>query len=145
MTYAPESATPHAAGTAHVGDMTMATDGDTTAADNVHPFPSAAPEPQPRHNVRSKDRRAAARQAKKRSKIKADRDERHPKDVLVSAPQTVTQTARNGVTPSRETLRTRSNAPALVHDIDARASGQRHGRGIRFAALIAALGLATVS
>ena len=66
--------------------MVEVTDSDIAAGDNVHPFPSTAPEPQPRRTVRSKDRRATARQAKRRSKIKPDRDASAAKAMPVYAP-----------------------------------------------------------
>src|SRR5437899_4272423 len=95
--------------------MVQATDDDAMTADNVRPIrPDVTPEPQSRRE-RRKDHRAAARKAKSRSKNKVDRDASVAKDALVYAPPiapTVTQAARNGVTPSRETLPTRSNAPA---------------------------------
>src|SRR5258705_5816464 len=81
--------------------MAQATDGATTAGDNVHPSPSTAPEPPPRSRRRGKDRRAAARQAKKRSKIKADRDASATKNAPVYAPPIApiaTRTDRDGVT-----------------------------------------------
>src|SRR5712671_2018134 len=68
---------------AHVPErmtMVQATEGDAAAADNVRPFPGAGPEPPPDRKARSKDRRAAARQAKKRSKNKSDRDAKPAKD-----------------------------------------------------------------
>ena len=83
--------------------MVEVTDSDIAAGDNVHPFPSTAPEPPPRSRRRGKDRRAAARQAKKRSKIKADRDASYAKDALVYAPPiapTVTQSDVEDVTPT---------------------------------------------
>src|SRR5258705_3011645 len=96
--------------------MAQATDGATTAGDNVHPSPSTAPEPPPRSRRRGKDRRAAARQAKKRSKIKSDRDASAAKAPLVYAPPiapTVTQTERDGVTlPAQPTAHRWRNAPA---------------------------------
>jgi hypothetical protein len=53
--------------------MAEATEGDTAATDNVHPIrPDVTPEPS-RTKSRSKDRRAAARKAKSRNKIKIDR------------------------------------------------------------------------
>ncbi len=76
---------------------------DTDApTDNVARFPSATSEPQPRPGGRSKDRRAAARQAKKRSKIKADRDASAAKATPVYAPPiapTVTQSDVEDATP----------------------------------------------
>jgi hypothetical protein len=96
--------------------MVQATEGDTTAAGNIHPIrPDVTPEPQPRQG-RSKDRRAAARQAKKRSKIKADRDASAAKATLVYAPPiapTVTQPDVEDVTPlARATAPRWRNAPA---------------------------------
>ena len=66
--------------------MVEVTDSDIAAGDNVHLFRSTAPEPQPRRTVRSKDRRATARQAKRRSKIKPDRDASAAKAMPVYAP-----------------------------------------------------------
>src|SRR6266404_4325955 len=92
------------------------TEGDAAAADNVRPLPGTTPEPPPRSRRRGKDRRAAARQAKKRSKIKADRDASAAKAPPVYAPPiapTVTQTERDGVTlPAQPTAHRWRNAPA---------------------------------
>ncbi len=100
--------------------MEQATEGDTADTSNVHAFPGTAPEPQPRSGRRGKDRRAAARQAKYRSKNKGDRYERRrkgaPSSSHVDAPPiapTVTQAAGDRVTPARETLARWSNAPAV--------------------------------
>jgi len=89
---------------AHVPEgmtMTQATDDDATTAGNVHPIrPDVTPEPQPRQ-ARRKDRRAAARKAKSRNKIKADRDTSPITGVLVHAPPIapiVTRTERDGGT-----------------------------------------------
>ena len=75
---------------------------DTDApTDNVARFPGPTPEPQPRPGGRSKDRRAAARQAKRRSNIKAGRDAKPDKDALVYAPPIApiaTQAERDAVT-----------------------------------------------
>src|SRR5467141_4161615 len=82
-------------------NMVEVTDSDIAAGDNVHPFPSTAPEPQPRRTVRSKDRRATARQAKRRSKIKPDRDASAAKALPVYAPPIApiaTRTDGDGVT-----------------------------------------------
>jgi hypothetical protein len=106
---------------AHVPERATMAQADTDeASDNVTPFPGAGAEPQPRQRRRTRDHRAAARQARKRSKIKADRDAGAAKDAPplspVDAPplaRTVTQTARNGVTPSRETLSKWRNTPAV--------------------------------
>jgi hypothetical protein len=88
--------------------MVQATDDDAGTADNVHPFPAPPPEPLPRSRRRGKDRRAAARQAKRRNKIKPDRDASAANDTIVYAPPiapAVTPIVRNGVTvTSRETL-----------------------------------------
>ena len=97
--------------------MVQATEGDTAAADNVHPFPNTAPEPQPRSRGRSKDRRAAARQAKRRSKIKADRDASAATAPSVYAPPiapTVTQSDVEDVTLLAHATAPRwRNAPAF--------------------------------
>jgi hypothetical protein len=61
--------------------MVQATDdGATIDNDNVRPFPGAGPDPKPRARTRRKDRRAAGRRAKFRSKIKPDRDATPDKD-----------------------------------------------------------------
>jgi hypothetical protein len=66
--------------------MAQTNNDDTTIEDdNVTPFPGAGPDPQPRPRARQKDRRAAARQAKRRSKIKPDRDATPDKDVPPSS------------------------------------------------------------
>jgi hypothetical protein len=88
--------------------------------DNVRPFPGAGPDPQPRARSRKKDRRAAGRRAKYRSKNKADRDAGPDKDVPLQtaddAPPidpTVTQSEVDGVTPpARETASNGSNTPS---------------------------------
>src|SRR5258705_9313815 len=82
-------------------NMVQATDDDATTANNVHPFPSAGGEPQPRPRRRGKDRRAAARQAKRRSNIKLDRDTGTVTGALVHAPliaPVATQAERDSVT-----------------------------------------------
>jgi hypothetical protein len=124
-------------------NMVEVTDSDIAAGDNVHPFPSTAPEPQPRRTVRSKDRRATARQAKRRSKIKPDRDASHAKDALVYAPPIAaitTRTERDGgtlpapVTPPEWRTMARVERPA-----------RRHGAPGDFAAYTTAIGLASVA
>jgi hypothetical protein len=121
--------------------MVQATDGDATATDNVHPFPSAGAEPPPRSRRRGKDRRAAARQAKKRSKIKADRDAKPDKDALVYAPPiapTITQSDVEDVTlPAHATAPRWRSAPASQRAAE-------HHRIDRLT-FLAALALATVS
>jgi hypothetical protein len=120
--------------------MVQATDDDATTADNVHPFPSAGAEPPPRSRRRGKDRRAAARQAKSRSKNKIDRDAGHNKDALVYAPPIapiVTRTERDAVTlpapvtPPKWRTMEREERPA-----------QRHGGAVDVAAYTAAVALA---
>src|SRR6266481_422547 len=97
-------------------NMVEVTDSDIAAGDNVHPFPSTTPEPQPRRTVRSKDRRAAARQAKRRSKIKPDRDASAAKATPVSAlpiAPTITQSDVDDVTlPAHATAPRWRNTPA---------------------------------
>jgi hypothetical protein len=119
-------------------------DTDNTS-DNVTQFPGATPETPRRHKRRSKDRTGAARQAKFRSRNKGDRYETPTKDAPssphVDAPPTVTPAARNGVTVDAPNI----DKFVDISPADARASAQRHGRGIRFVTLTAALGLATVS
>jgi len=123
------------------------TDNDTAAADNVHPFPGATPEPQPRPTVRSKDRRAAARQARKRSKIKADRDAQAIQDVSlvphVGAPVTVPtvtpNVTRSGVVNAPRAARVLPLPPGA----DVHVPAERHH--IDRLTLLAALALASVS
>jgi len=121
--------------------MVQATDDDATTADNVHPFPSTAPEPPPRSRRRGKDRRAAARQAKRRSNIKADRDAKPDKAPTVYAPPiapTVTQSDVEDVTPPpRATAPRWRNAPASQRAAE-------HHRIDRLT-FLAALAMATVS
>ena len=122
--------------------MSQAGDLNTTIDDdNVGPFPGAGLDPQPRARRRGKDRRAAARQAKKRSKIKSDRDASAAKAPLVYAPPiapTVTQTERDGVTlPAQPTAHRWRNAPASQRAAE-------HHRIDRWT-FLAALALATVS
>jgi hypothetical protein len=121
--------------------MVQATDSDTTATDNVHPIrPDVTPEPQPRQ-ARRKDHRAAARKAKPRSKIKADRDISHVTGALVHTPPiapTVTQAEGDGVTlPTRATAPRWRSAPASQRAAE-------HHRIDRLT-LFAALALASVS
>jgi len=116
--------------------MVQATDDDAMTADNVRPIrPDVTPEPQPRRE-RRKDHRAAARKAKSRSKNNIHRDASVAKDALVYAlpiAPTVTQTARNGVMPSRETSGSRGwREPMHV----------RQGAAIDLAAYTAAVALA---
>jgi hypothetical protein len=83
-------------------NMSQANDDEATAAGNIHPIrPDVTPKPQPRRG-RSKDRRAAARQAKSRSKNKADRDARPAKNMLPGTPPllAVTVAEEHGVTVS---------------------------------------------
>jgi len=122
-------------------NMVEVTDSDIAAGDNVHPFPSTAPEPQPRRTVRSKDRRATARQAKRRSKIKPDRDASAAKALPVYAPPIApiaTRTDGDGVTlPAPVTPPEWRSAPASQRPAE-------HHRIDRLT-LLAALALATVS
>jgi hypothetical protein len=119
----------------------MQSDTDTPT-DNVRPFPGAAPESQPRHKadptsaLRSKRYRRARKQS-------AGRDGRASNSKGKPAPvgQTTDTEKQNEIKPSV----TVHVAPPLTADLDVRASVQRHDRGIRFAALVAALALATVS
>jgi len=96
--------------------MAEATEGDTEAADNIHPFPGAGGEQPPRSRRRGKDRRAAARQAKRRSKIKPDRDASAAKATPVSAlpiAPTITQSDVDDVTlPAHATAPRWRNTPA---------------------------------
>src|SRR6266404_3084072 len=121
-------------------NMVEVTDSDIAAGDNVHPFPSTAPEPQPRRTVRSKDRRATARQAKRRSKIKPDRDASAAKALPVYAPPIApiaTRTDGDGVTlPAPVTPpEWRTMAPS-------ERPARRHGAAIDVIAYIAAIALA---
>src|SRR5258706_14064568 len=121
-------------------NMVEVTDSDIAAGDNVHPFPSTAPEPQPRRTVRSKDRRATARQAKRRSKIKPDRDASAAKALPVYAPPIApiaTRTDRDGVTlpPPVTPPEWRTMAPS-------ERPARRHGAAIGVIADIPAGGLA---
>ncbi len=120
--------------------MVEVTDSDIAAGDNVHPFPSTTPEPQPRRTVRSKDRRATARQAKRRSKIKPDRDASAAKALPVYAPPIApiaTRTDGDGVTlPAPVTPpEWRTMAPS-------ERPARRHGAAIDVIAYIAAVALA---
>src|SRR5258705_5221558 len=121
-------------------NMVEVTDSDIAAGDNVHPFPSTAPEPQPRRTVRSKDRRATARQAKRRSKIKPDRDASAAKALPVYAPPIApiaTRTDGDGVTlPAPVTPpEWRTMAPS-------ERPARRHGAAGDLAAYTAAIALA---
>jgi len=118
--------------------MVQITDGDATATDNVHPFPGAGAEPPPRSRRRGKDRRAG--QAKKRSKIKADRDASATKNAPVYAPPIApiaTRTDRDGVTlPAHVTPpEWRTMAPV-------ERPPRRHGAAGDLAAYTAAIALA---
>ncbi len=122
--------------------MVQATEGDTAAADNVHPFPSTAPEPQPHPKadptsaLRSKRYRRARKQGARRDgRASNSKGKRAPGG---QAPQGEKQ---NEIKPSV----TVHVAPPLAPSADAWASEWRHGRGITFATLTAALALATVS
>jgi hypothetical protein len=119
-------------------------DTDNTS-DNVRAFPGAAPDPAPRRKRRSKDRTGAARQAKFRSRNKADRYETAAKDAPpsthVDAPllaSTVTPTARDGVTPPARVAALEWSAATLPHQ----PAAHHH---IDRLTLLAALALATVS
>jgi len=124
---------------------------DTDApTDNVRQFPGATPEPQPSPKadptsaLRSKRYRRGRKQGAGRDGRASKRDGKRAPDG--QAPQDEKQNEiKAGVTVSKIEKGRFHYAPPLAPDIDAQASGLRHGRGIRFAALIAALGLATVS
>jgi hypothetical protein len=127
------------------GEMTMieTADSDTTTTDNVHVFPGAGSEQPRRSKRRGKDHRAAARKAKSRSKINADRDTTAAKDAPPSphidapplAPD-VTQAARNGTTlPSHAAPH--GGTGAGVHPVS-----PERGRGTDIAAYMAAIALA---
>src|SRR6266404_1732180 len=112
-----------------------------TPTDNVTRFPSVTSEPQvsprdPTSALRSKRYRRARKQGGERDGRASNRDGKP---------------VPGGQTPDTEKLReikpgvTVHVAPTLAPDMDAaHTSSQRHGRRIRFAALIAALALATV-
>jgi hypothetical protein len=120
--------------------MVEVTDSDIAAGDNVHLFPSTAPEPQPRRTVRSKDRRATARQAKRRSKIKLDRDTSPVTGALVHTPlATPTVTRTDG---DRVTLPARATAPEWRTMAPSERPARRHGAAIDVIAYIAAVALA---
>jgi hypothetical protein len=114
--------------------MVQITDGDATATDNVHPFPSAGAEPPPRSKdpttaIRSKRYRQARKQGRKRDGKTAPGGQTY-------------QAKKRSEIKAGVTVH---DASPLAPDMDAHMSSQRHGRRIRFAALIAALALATVS
>jgi hypothetical protein len=128
--------------------MSQATEGDTIADDNVTPIrPDLAQEPS-RQKTRQKDPRAAARQAKKRSRIKGDRDAR-PANVTPPAPPLVP-----AVTPPEEQGVTQS-APSEGVTLPARAAPHHgalagvhaspKGGGIDMAAYTAAVALASAA
>src|SRR5258706_2776075 len=124
-------------------NMVEVTDSDIAAGDNVHPFPRRAPEPQPRRTVRSKDRRATARQAKRRSKIKPDRDASAAKALPVYAPPdapTVTRTDGD-----RVTLPAPVTPPEWRTMAPVERPARRHGAAGDFAAYPTAIGLAWVA
>jgi hypothetical protein len=124
--------------------MAQASDTNTQIDDdNVRPFPGAGPDPQPRARSRKKDRRAAARKAKSRSKIKADRDAGVVKDALVYAPAIAPTVMRTD--GDRVTLPAPVTPPRWCTMVPVEQPAPRHGRGITFATLTAALALATVS
>src|SRR5258706_886803 len=121
-------------------NMVEATDSDIAAGDNVHQFPRRAPEPQPRRTVRAKDRRATARQAKRRSKIKPDRDASAAKALPVYAPPdapTVTRTDGD-----RVTLPAPVTPPEWRTMASVERPAQRHGVAVDLAAYTAAVALA---
>jgi len=123
-------------------NMAQASDGDIT--DNVRTFPGAGAELPPRSRRRGKDRRAAARQAKKRSKIKADRDAgpaTMPPPVSPPLPA-VTVAEEHGVTVSL-TAPARVAAPKWGATTLPQRPAEHHR--IDRLTLLAALALATVS
>jgi hypothetical protein len=115
--------------------VNMQSDTDTPT-DNVRPFPGATPEPQqrpkadPTSALRSKRYRRARKHGAMRDGRASNRDGKPAAGG--QAPQGENQ---NEIKPSV----TVHVAPPLTADPDVRASVQRHGRGIRFAALVAAL------
>jgi hypothetical protein len=121
-------------------NMSQATDDDSTMADNVRPIrPDVTPEPS-RTKSRSKDRRAAARKAKSRNKIKADRDISPITGVLVHAPPlapTVTQSDVESVTLPAPVTPPEWRTMASVER-----PARRHGAAGDLAAYTAAVALA---
>src|SRR5260221_10738835 len=121
-------------------NMVESTDSDIAAGDNIHQFPGAGAEPPPRSKRRVRDRRATARQAKRRSKIKPDRDASAAKALPVYAPPIApiaTRTDGDGVTlPAPVTPpEWRTMAPS-------ERPARRHGAAIDVIAYIAAVALA---
>src|SRR5260370_8008614 len=93
--------------------MAQTSDGNTTNTGNVTPLrPDMAPEPS-RADPRRKDRTAAARQAKFRSKTKPDRYETPARE---EAP---TPTAMGSVTPPIAPNVTPPRVDAVTHPLDA--------------------------
>ena len=127
----------------------MVTDSDTTAADNVHPFPSPALEPHPEAGERSKDSTSALRA--KRYRRARKRDAKRDGRKAVQQPNRDGESAPDGQalqTKKQNEIRSSVTVhapPPLASNTDARAPALRHGRGIRFVTLMAALALATVS
>src|SRR5258707_2515091 len=126
--------------------MAQTSDDNTTNTGNVTPLrPDMAPEPA-RAKPRRKDRPAAARQAKFRSKTKPDRYETPARE---EAP---TPSAMGSVTPPIAPNVTPPRVDAVTHPVDAvtppapvtQPPAERHS-GVRFATLTAALSLASVS
>src|SRR5260370_33902655 len=110
--------------------------------DHVRPFPGATPESQPHSKadptsaLRSKRYRRGRKRGPERDGRASKRDGKRAPDG--QAPQGEKQNEiKSSVTVHV--------APPLAPDTGARAPAQRHGRRIRFAALTAALALATVS
>jgi hypothetical protein len=122
--------------------MTMAqvTEDDTTVGDNIHRFPSLPPEPPQRSRRRGKDRRAAARQAKKRSKINADRDAGQIKDAPPS-PHVDAPPIAPDVTPARDSVTLPSHAAGHGASV-AGVHVSPKARGIDLGAYVAAIALA---
>ncbi len=121
-----------------VVNMVQATDDDATTADNVTRFPSATSEPQasprdPTSALRSKRYRRARKQGAGRDGRASKRDGKRAPDGQGEKQNKI----KPGVTVHV--------APPLAPSADAPASRLRHGRGITFATLTAALALATVS
>jgi hypothetical protein len=128
---------------AHVPEgvtMVQATDDDATTADNVHPFPGAGAEPPLRSRRRGKDHRAAARQAKSRSKTKGDRDGSIAKDVPVYAPPIASAVAQ--ADGDRVTLPAPVTPPEWRTMAPVERPARRHGAAIDVAAYTAAVALA---
>src|SRR5258708_1620001 len=117
--------------------MSRSTDDGATIGDgNVQQFPGAGQDAKPRAGARRKDRRATARRAKYRSKIKVDRDATPDKDAPPPSTDAPTVTHTEIGAPPARVPTSPSVAPSDTPAAVAR---------INLATGIAALALATVS